>query len=135
MHYPNSTGLCCAPPTCVVHHGAQGEPMSVRSRGRPRHFSFFGGSHGSAQRSFVLITWCTRRLCMFIINSVRDGAQYTVVSIAGQVNRQTDTTKYIITLLGGQLNVIPQSQQIKVVVTACVEITACLNIRTSKLSP
>ncbi len=22
-------GLCCAPPTCVVHHGAQGEPMSM----------------------------------------------------------------------------------------------------------
>ncbi len=27
-----STNLCCAAPTCVVHHGAQGRPISVRSR-------------------------------------------------------------------------------------------------------
>ena len=33
-------GLLCAPPGCVLHHGAQGEPMSVRSGSRPQHFSF-----------------------------------------------------------------------------------------------
>ena len=34
--------LHCVPPTCIVHHGAQGGPMSVRSGGRPRHsIAFF----------------------------------------------------------------------------------------------
>ena len=31
----------------VLHHGAQGRPMSVRSRVHHRHFSFFGGQHGT----------------------------------------------------------------------------------------
>ena len=34
VHYLNDPGLCCAPVTCVVHHGAQGRPMSKRSRSR-----------------------------------------------------------------------------------------------------
>ena len=32
-----TTDLRCAPPTCVVHHVAQGGPMSFRSRGRFIH--------------------------------------------------------------------------------------------------
>ena len=40
VHYLNVPGLHCAPTTCIVHHGAQGGPMSVRSRGSPQHFSF-----------------------------------------------------------------------------------------------
>ena len=32
-----------APPTCLVHHDAQGGPMSVRSGAGPRHFSFLVG--------------------------------------------------------------------------------------------
>ena len=42
--------LHCAPPTCSVHwHGAQGRPMSVRSRSQPQHFSQWtcsGGAQG-----------------------------------------------------------------------------------------
>ena len=38
----------------------------------------------SAQCSFVLIRWCTRRFCMFVISSDYDGAQYDVFSLAGQ---------------------------------------------------
>ena len=38
MHYFNGTGLRCAPPTCVVHHGAQGGPMFVRSGGSTKIF-------------------------------------------------------------------------------------------------
>ncbi len=66
-----TTDLCCAPPSCVVH-GAQGEPMSMRSGGRSRHFSFFGGSQGTCKKLFVRSTapfsgrmttnlhwWCT----------------------------------------------------------------------------
>ena len=34
VHHLVSTGLHCAPLTCIVHHGAQGGPMSVRSGGR-----------------------------------------------------------------------------------------------------
>ncbi len=30
MHHLMGTGLRCAPPTCDVHHSAQGGPMSVR---------------------------------------------------------------------------------------------------------
>ena len=54
--------LRCAPPTCVVYHGAQGEPMSIRSGGHPRHFSFFGGSQGTCKiwTLFVRIWWGTR---------------------------------------------------------------------------
>ena len=35
VHHLNGTELCCAPPTCTVHHphGAQGEPTLVWSRG------------------------------------------------------------------------------------------------------
>ena len=66
MHHFVGTGLCCAPTTCVVHHGAQGGPDL---------------QCGSAQRSFVLIRWCTRRFCMFVINSDRDGALYDVVNL------------------------------------------------------
>ena len=54
-----TTELCCAPPACIVHHGAQGGPRSVRST--DVHFD-------SAQSSFVLIRWCTRWFCMFIID-------------------------------------------------------------------
>ncbi len=32
--------LCCAPPTCIVHHGAQGGPTILRRRGNPQHFLF-----------------------------------------------------------------------------------------------
>ena len=32
VHHFNSTGLHCAPPTCVVHHGTQGGPMSLHVR-------------------------------------------------------------------------------------------------------
>ncbi len=105
VYYPNGTGLRCAPPSCVVHHGAQGEPISVISGGRPQHLVgclwallpvrvtanihewctrarmhsivflwlttkmqikvhnvvLYTDIHfGSAQRSFVLIRWCTR---------------------------------------------------------------------------
>ncbi len=52
-----TTDLSCAPSTCVVHHGAQGGPMSVTSGGRPRHFSFFGGSHGTCKNGHIL--WWT----------------------------------------------------------------------------
>ena len=31
VHHLVGTGLDYAPPTCIVHHGAQGRPMSVRS--------------------------------------------------------------------------------------------------------
>ena len=31
-----TTNLHCAPSSCIVHHGAQGAPMSVSSEGRPR---------------------------------------------------------------------------------------------------
>ncbi len=48
--------LCCAPPSCVVQHGAQGGPMSVRR-------------------------WCTRRFCIFVTNHSRYGAQYDVTSL------------------------------------------------------
>ncbi len=42
-------------PTCIVHLGAQGGPMSVRSGGRPRHFSFFAGSHGTCTFCLYLV--------------------------------------------------------------------------------
>ncbi len=45
VHRLNSTGLRCAPPTCVLHHGAQGGPMSVRSRGHHRHFLVVNMEH------------------------------------------------------------------------------------------
>ncbi len=66
--------------------------MSARSRGRPRHFSFFGGAQGHAQNghflsvfggalcSFVLNRWCTKQFCMDLINCHLDGTQYDVVS-------------------------------------------------------
>ncbi len=34
------------------------------------------------QCRLVLIRWCTRRFCMFVISSVHDGAQYNVVRLA-----------------------------------------------------
>ncbi len=37
VHHFNGRGLRCAPLTCIVHYGAQGGPMSLRSRGDPRH--------------------------------------------------------------------------------------------------
>ncbi len=37
LHFAPPCDLCYAPPTCVVHDGAQGGPMSVKSRGRPQH--------------------------------------------------------------------------------------------------
>ena len=52
------------------------------------HFMFYSMSVRSAQRSFVLIRWCTRRFCMFTISSVRDGAQYNVGSLAVCVHLQ-----------------------------------------------
>ena len=42
---------------------------------------------GSAQHRFVLIRWCTRRFCMFVIRSDRDGAQYDVVSLDGWLGK------------------------------------------------
>ena len=38
VHHFNSTELRCAPPTLVC---AQGGPALLRSRGHPKHFSFF----------------------------------------------------------------------------------------------
>ncbi len=46
-----TVGLHCAPPSCIVHHGEQAGPMSVRSGGRPQHFSFYD---------------CQYRLCGFV---------------------------------------------------------------------
>ncbi len=100
VHHLVSTGLRCAPPGCVVHHGAQGGPLSVRSgHGWIVHIIFLwlttnvqikGHSvqfctnihFGSAQRSFVLIRWCTRRFCMFVKNHLQDGVQSSVVSLS-----------------------------------------------------
>ena len=56
-----TTDLCGAPLTCVVHHSAQGGPISVRS------------------------DWCTRQFCMFIISSDHGGAQYAVVSLDAKI--------------------------------------------------
>ena len=35
-----------------------------------------------AQCSFVLIRWCTKRFCKFVIDSVCNGVQYAIVSLA-----------------------------------------------------
>ena len=73
MHYLNSTGL---PPNCIVHHGAKGGPMSVRSRGHPRHFSFSGGSHGTCTKRtlFVhivhILWWLTTNMQIKVHNVV-----------------------------------------------------------------
>ena len=47
--------MCSAPPTCVVHHGAQGGPRSVRSGGRLNIFYFLMGNkeHAKKQALFV----------------------------------------------------------------------------------
>ncbi len=64
--------LCCAPPreyrttlcttelhcvlsSCIVHHGAQGGPMSGRSGGRPRHFPFFDGAQGICKKLTLFV--------------------------------------------------------------------------------
>ena len=69
VHHLVGTGLRCAPPTCVVHYGAQGGPTFVKCGGRPwsnvgvtRHFSFFGGSQGTCKKRtlFVHIWWGTK---------------------------------------------------------------------------
>ncbi len=59
---PIKIGLHCAPLTCVVDHGAQGVPMSVRSRGRPRqkceifHFQPTAEMRSKATRSRSMVT-------------------------------------------------------------------------------
>ena len=53
VHHLVDTGLCCAPPNCIVHHQAAlctMGPMSMRSGGHPRHFSFFDGSKGTCKK-------------------------------------------------------------------------------------
>ncbi len=40
-----TTDLHFAPPTCIVHHGAQGGPMSMRSRGHSAYDSVVHNVH------------------------------------------------------------------------------------------
>ncbi len=54
VHHFLGTGLHCAPPICVVHHGAQGGSMSVRSKGHQYvHASVSWGLSVSAKWLFV----------------------------------------------------------------------------------
>ena len=50
VHHLVGIRLHCPPPTCVVHHGALGGPIYMRSGGHPRHFSFFDGSQGTFKK-------------------------------------------------------------------------------------
>ncbi len=89
VHHPVSTELRCIQPTCVVHHGAQGGLMSVRSGKK-----FCTDIHfGSEQRSFVPTRRCKRRFCMFVIK-FSDGVQCSVVSLSGPF-RQVHFTFFI----------------------------------------
>ena len=53
---PLSLSKHCAlcTPTCVVHHDAQGGPVSVRRGGRPRHFSFLMGQKEHAKKGLIV---------------------------------------------------------------------------------
>ena len=51
VHHLVGTGLCCAPPTCVVHHRAVLCTMVHKG-----------------DLFFVRIRGCTRRFCMFVVN-------------------------------------------------------------------
>ncbi len=59
------TGLHCAPPTCFVHCGAQGRPMSVRSRGYTRHF-YRPRSRGDNTFGSIRVFVCVF-ICGFVI--------------------------------------------------------------------
>ena len=69
VHHLNGTGLHCAPPTCIVHH----RPALCTVCCTP----------WCTRGIFVLIRWCTRYFCMFVLSSDHDGAQYDFVSPAG----------------------------------------------------
>ena len=60
VHHLMGIELQFAPPTCIVHHGAQGGLMSVRSGGRPRHFSFLMGHKENLGPSCA--PWCTMQV-------------------------------------------------------------------------
>ena len=62
--------LRCAPPGCIVHHGEQGGPMSVRSEGHPRHFSFFDGSQRTCKKQTLdfLSVGCSKALLYTFVN-------------------------------------------------------------------
>ncbi len=88
MHHLVGTGLCCAPPTCVVHHQpAFNGDVCPSDEGVASTFFCTDVRFGSAQLSFVPIMWCTRRYCMFV--NFFDGVQCYVVSLG--VGTQTDT--------------------------------------------
>ncbi len=55
--------LHCAPPICIVHHGVQGRPNLLRSRGHLLHFSCFGDSHGITAIFQVTSQWTWIRRC------------------------------------------------------------------------
>ena len=57
VHHLVSTGLRCAPSTCIVHHQPAfcTRGACVRQMwGSPRHFSFFDGSQGTCKKGHFL---------------------------------------------------------------------------------
>ena len=98
--------LCCTPlqwyraklctTDLVVYQGAQGGPV-FEKYGLCTNVHF-----GAAQRSFVLIRWCTRWFCMNVISNHPDGAQCDVVSLALSVCEHSHSrTVWSMTLIFG----------------------------------
>ncbi len=83
VHHLVSTGLCCALPTCVVHHGAQWEPLFLRSIFVVDNKHTNQGSQYSSIPTYTLVVYNVAlyrlggahwRFCMFVINFF-DGVQ------------------------------------------------------------
>ncbi len=64
-----------APSTCIVHHGAQMGPVSIRCEGRPDIFQTNQGSQFSSLLTYTLVG---NKVALYLLGGVQDDFVSTV---------------------------------------------------------